>query len=195
MFYPSHLLDSNMITAMTSLVSFISLPHSYRRYSRSIARVYCPMHYYSQREDKDLHLGLLQYILQANPKSQVLSDDASLFANNGGVTAAAAAAGGKGSQEGGWFSRITSWRGGPASSTPAATSATSRGCDDGSEGGPATSADAALIERTATALAAASITSRGSPPSTRGGGGQLKGGHVRRKTVRPVRASIHAHYN
>lgn len=157
-----------------------------------------PMHYYSQREDKDLHLGLLQYMLKANPKSRVMKDDGTLFANDGGKLDSAALVG---QSKGGWLRSF--W----GSSSSSANKTQASAADSAATPPAATAEDSALIARTAAALLASQQTSTSagdnsnssSSGSTNQGGSErssaLKGGHVRRKTVRPVRGSIHVNYH
>lgn len=116
-----------------------------------------PMHYVAERHDKDEHLDLLQFIVQANPQSKVL-DDAALFAVDKEPTAS----------QGGWLRSM--WGGGSKTAAPAASPA------------PApTKAAPAAASSGGGRFASAPATS---PPAA----------HNKRKSVRPVRGSIHEKY-
>jgi hypothetical protein len=108
------------------------------------------MHYVAERHDKDQHLDLLQFIVQANPQSKAL-EDAALFAADIDPTTAT---------QGGWRGAIRSMWGGSSSTGAKAPAA------------------AASAGKAATTVP-----------------GQTTAAHNRRKSVRPVRGSIHEQYN
>lgn len=107
-----------------------------------------PMHYYSERHDKDQHLDLMQYVLQANPSSKA-HDDTTLFSVDPDPNAVS-----------GWRGAIRSMWGGAKTTAPVASIA---------------------VSQTTTAV-----------PSTTPAPATVV--HNRRKSVRPIRGSIHEQY-
>lgn len=125
-----------------------------------------PMHYVAERHDKDQHLDLLQYILQANPQSKTM-DDAALFAADPDPVATAT--------QGGWRSAFKSMWGG--SSSGSSSTAAAKGAQ--------TTAASSGVAATGSAGTGRFASAAASPPAP---------AHNRRKSVRPVRGSIHEQY-
>lgn len=127
-----------------------------------------PMHYYAERHDKDQHLDVLQYVLQANPQSSVL-DDTALFAADPDPAAA-----GSGATAGGWRGAMRAmWGGGSAATvTKSAQQA------------PAASPPLPPPPVSVSSPKFGNSPGKGAPPV----------GHNKRKSVRPVRGSIHEQY-
>jgi ankyrin repeat protein len=161
-----------------------------------------PMHYYAERHDKDLHLDVLQYILQANPTSKAL-DDATLFAADPDPSSSSSTSG-SGS---GWMSRFFGGGGGAGGAaaaakqqTPAATSpatAASAAPPGPPVSSPASSSSGGGLSRTSSNRLTGNV--RRAPPSpppppSAASTASPVAGHNRRKSVRPVRASIHEQY-
>jgi len=124
-----------------------------------------PMHYYSQRPDKDDHMDVLKYLLDANPTSKIIHDEAALLAytTHNGSTGTA----------GGWRSAL-SW-------------ATKWGSNSSSSSS-SNSSSANASSSSATAGSSASSSSSAS----KGGGGKS---HQRRKSVLPVQSGLHKRVN
>jgi hypothetical protein len=125
-----------------------------------------PMHYVAERHDKDQHLDLLQFIVAANPQSKAL-DDAALFAADPDPSSTAA--------QGGWRGAMRSMWGGSAAKAPAGGTT------------PVAAAGAASVPSAPAAKA-------GTPSSPGASGRAASATHNKRKSVRPVRGSIHEQY-
>lgn len=109
-----------------------------------------PMHYYAERHDKDQHLDLMQFVLQANPQSKA-HDDTTLFAAEAESSVS------------GWRGAIRSmWGNKPASGSSSTTNNIS--VNSGSTRGTG-------VNKAVTPVV-----------------------HNKRKSVRPVRGSIHEQY-